>query len=94
MITMDMRTIQEGSRRDQITIMLDLLSSISEPKKLTHVLYSSNMSYTQLIKYIDSLKEYGFIKEETKPFRSYLITLDGKEFVNIMKKSKTNPTDM
>jgi len=86
---MEMTGMQINNRRDQITIMLDLLQNIQEPKRLTHVLYSSNMSYSQLVKYMDSLKEYGFVKEEKKPFRQYLITGDGKAFVNIMKKSKT-----
>jgi predicted transcriptional regulator len=82
-----MASIQENCRRDQITIMLDLLSNIHEPKRLTHILYSSNMSYSQLVKYMESLKGYGFIKEQTQPFRSYLITGEGQEFVNLMKKT-------
>lgn len=82
------REVQDGNRRDQITIMLDLLTDITEPKRLTHMLYSSNMSYVQLLKYIKLLKEYGFIKEEEKPFRSYLITREGKAFVSIMTKVK------
>ena len=81
--------VQVVTRRDQITIMLDLLTSITEPKRLTHMLYSSNMSYAQLLKYIKSLKGYGFIKEETKPFRSYLITHEGKAFVSLMTKVKS-----
>jgi len=88
-----MSSIQITSRRDQITIMLDLLKTIQEPKRLTHVLYGSNMSYSQLVKYMDSLKEYGFAKEEQKPFRSYLITGDGKAFMDIMKKAKIKSED-
>jgi len=88
---MEEAALQVSTRRDQITIMLDLLSGITEPKRLTHMLYSSNMSYTQLLKYIKSLKGYGFIKEETQPFRSYLITREGKEFVNLMTKAKAEP---
>ena len=90
---MEMSSMQINNRRDQITIMLDLLHTIQEPKRLTHVLYGSNMSYSQLVKYMDSLKEYGFVKEEKKPFRSYLITGDGKAFVDIMKKAKTKSDD-
>lgn len=86
---MEMSSMQINNRRDQITIMLDLLHTIQEPKRLTHVLYGSNMSYSQLVKYMDSLKEYGFVKEQKKPFRSYLITGDGKAFVDIMKKAKS-----
>ncbi len=81
-----MASVQEG-RRDQITIMLDLLSNINEPRKLTHILYSSNMSYSQLVKYMQSLKGYGFVKEQKIPFRSYLITGEGQAFVDLMQKN-------
>jgi len=88
---LSVNAVQVSNRRDQITVMLDLLSYVTEPKRLTHMLYNSNMSYTQLSRYIKLLKGYGFIQEEEKPFRSYLITRDGKAFVNIMTKGKSNP---
>ena len=83
--------VQVGNRRDQITIMLDLLSNVIEPTRLTHILYSSNMSYTQLMKYIVLLKKYEFIEEVKEPFKAYLITREGKAFVNLMTKAKSDP---
>lgn len=79
-------SLQLGTRRDQITIMTDLLSNVKEPRRLTHILYRSNMSYSQLVKYLDSLKEFGFLEETKKPFRAFSITDDGKTFMDLVGK--------
>jgi predicted transcriptional regulator len=75
-------------RRDQITIMGDLLVNTMEPKRLTHLLYGSNMSYSQLVKYLNTLIDLGLISEEKKPFRTFLITEKGKSFMSIIRKIK------
>ena len=53
---------------------------MKEPQRLTHVLYRSNMSYSQLIKYLNELKAMGMIEERKEPFRSFKITSKGKLF--------------
>jgi predicted transcriptional regulator len=75
-------------RRDQITIMGDLLVNTMEPKKLTHLLYGSNMSYTQLVKYLNTLIDLELIREEKKPVRTFMITDQGKSFLSIIRKIK------
>ncbi len=77
-----------GVRRDQITIMGDLLVNTMEPKRLTHLLYGSNMSYSQLVKYLNTLIDLGLVSEEKKPFRTFMITEKGKSFMSIIKKIK------
>jgi predicted transcriptional regulator len=77
-----------GVRRDQITIMGDLLVNTMEPKRLTHLLYGSNMSYSQLVKYLNTLIDLGLISEGKKPFRTFMITEKGKSFMSIIKKIK------
>lgn len=77
-----------GARRDQITIMGDLLANTMEPRRLTHLLYSSNMSYSQLVKYLNILLDLGLIDEQKKPFRSFTITDKGKSFMSIIRKIK------
>ena len=77
-----------GVRRDQITIMGDLLVNTMEPKRLTHLLYGSNMSYSQLVKYLNTLIDLGLISKEKKPFRTFMITEKGKSFLSIIKKIK------
>lgn len=73
-------------RRDTFTIISDLLQNMKEPIRVTHLLYSSNMSYKQLVKYLKILKEMGLMQEQTVPFRSYVITNEGKHFVEMVNK--------
>jgi len=67
------------TRRDQVTIMSE---------RLTHILYRSNMSYGQLIKYIHEMKEMGMIEEMNGSFRSFQITTKGKLFRDMITKRK------
>ncbi len=78
------------TRRDQLTIMYDLLEIIHQPQRLTHILYKSNMSYGQLSKYLDDLTELGFLEIQTKPFRAFLITEKGKQFYEMLSAKKRN----
>lgn len=73
-------------RRDTFTIISDLLKNMKEPIRVTHLLYSSNMSYKQLVKYLKILKEMGLMQDQTVPFRSYVITNEGKHFVEMVNK--------
>ena len=77
--------IHNAVRRDQLTIMTDLLSNIEEPRRVTHLLYKSNMSYTQLIKYLNVLVEMGLAQENRKPFHAFTVTQNGKTFYKLIK---------
>ena len=91
---MALDTLGVNVRRDKITIMGDLLDIIQEPRRVTHILYKSNMSYVQLLKYLDNLKELGLAEERTKPFRSFMITENGKTFMSLITRngnSDSNP---
>ena len=77
-------------RRDQVTIMSDMLGILATPQRLTHILYRSNMSYGQLIKYIHEMKELELIKENSQPFRSFQITNKGKLFRGMLLGKKEN----
>jgi len=68
--------------------MTDMLGIIESPQRLTHILYRSNMSYGQLIKYLHEMKEMGMIEEQKKPFRSFKITNKGKLFRDILLSKK------
>ena len=81
------------TRRDQLTIMSDLLEIINQPQRLTHILYKSNMSYGQLSKYLDELSQLGFLEVRTEPFRCFIITAKGKQF-NDMLSSKKRRTEL
>jgi len=73
-----------SNRRDKITIMSDLLNIIQEPRRVTHILYKSNMSYVQLLKYLENLKQLGLAEERSSPFRSFMITDNGKIFKDLI----------
>ena len=74
------------TRRDTLKIISDILENMREPRRLTHLLYASNLSYTQLIKYIKIIKEMGLVTEHQKPFQSYIVTEDGEFFIQMVSK--------
>ena len=73
-------------RRDTLKIISDLLENMREPRRITHLLYASNLSYTQLVKYLKILQEMGLATEQKKPFPSYTVTPDGEFFMNMVSK--------
>jgi len=78
--------MKNSERRDTLTIMSDLLQSMKEPRRLTHLLYATNLSYSQLVKYIKIVREMGLAQEQKKPYTSFIITSDGKLFMDMVKK--------
>jgi predicted transcriptional regulator len=78
--------MMKATRRDTLKIISDLLENMREPRRLTHLLYASNLSYTQLIKYIKIVNEMGLVTEQKKPFPSYIVTQDGEFFVQMVRK--------
>ncbi|MCZ6582665.1 MAG: hypothetical protein O6761_05790 [Thaumarchaeota archaeon] len=82
---MTLDTLGVHGRRDKITIMSDLLNIMQEPRRLTHILYKSNMSYVQLVKYLDNLIEMGLAEKKQEPFRCFTITSNGKLFMDLVK---------
>jgi len=82
---MALETLGATGRRDKITIMADLLGIMQEPRRLTHILYKSNMSYVQLVKYLDDLMERGLAEKRQEPHRCYSITDNGKLFMQLVK---------
>ena len=78
--------MMKTGRRDTLKIISDLLENMREPRRLTHLLYASNLSYTQLIKYIKIVKEMGLVTEQKKPFTSFIVTPDGEFFMQMVRK--------
>ncbi len=81
---MALEELRVSGRRDKITIMGDLLYIMQEPRRLTHILYKSNMSYVQLVKYLNNLIDMGLAEKRLEPFKSYTITEDGKLFMKLV----------
>ena len=78
--------MMKAGRRDTLKIISDLLENMKEPRRLTHLLYASNLSYNQLLKYIKIVKEMGLATEQKKPFPSYTVTPDGEFFMQMVSK--------
>jgi len=85
---MALRGVGAISRRDQLTIMSDLLEIVQQPQRLTHILYKSNMSYGQLSRYLEDMTEMGFLETKKEPFRAYVITTKGKQFGEMLSTKK------
>ncbi len=77
------------TRRDTLEILSDLLGNMHEPKRVTHLLYASNLSYSQLVKYLKIITEMGLAIEQKKPFHSYIATEDGKFFIHMVSRRQT-----
>jgi len=78
--------MMKAVRRDTLKIISDLLENMREPRRVTHLLYASNLSYTQLMKYIKIVKEMGLVTEHKMPFQSYIVTPDGEFFMQMVRK--------
>lgn len=73
-----------NGRRDGLAIMTDLLTNMVEAQRLTHILYKTNLSYTQLRKYLASLIKMGLIEQLDHPFRAFRITQKGRTFRDLI----------
>lgn len=71
-------------RRDSLTIMGDLLGNMNQPTKITHILYKTNLSHSQLKKHLEMLVGMGFVQEINKPIHSFVITERGRTFVQLI----------
>jgi len=78
--------MMKSARRDTLKIIADLLQNMREPRRLTHLLYASNLSYSQLSKYLKIVKEMGMAIEQKKPYHSYIVTQDGEFFIQLVNK--------
>jgi len=81
--------MMRATRRDTLKILSDLLENMQEPKRITHLLYASNLSYSQLAKYLKVITEMGLAIEQKKPYHSYIVTEDGKFFIHMVSKRQT-----
>ncbi len=77
--------IQISSRRDQLTIMVDLLEMFKQPKRLTKVFYQSNMGYNQLHKYFNELIKLKFIDECDEVIHEFIISENGRKFLELLQ---------
>lgn len=82
-------TNYEKKRRDGMTIMTEMLVHLQNTMRRTHLLYKTNLSYTQLEKYLTQLVSMGLVQENSKPYRCYIITDKGRQFLEIVVTSNS-----
>jgi len=71
-------------RRNELTIMTHVLTYLIEPRRTTHILYRTNLSYYQLKKYLASLLRMGLAEEINEPHRAFRITEKGRVFIQLI----------
>ena len=81
------------TRRDTLTVLSDLLQNMREPRRITNLLYTSNLSYAQLTKDRKMIKLMDLAQEHSKPYRSFSVTEDGKFFIEMVKKREAPPIE-
>ena len=84
-------SVRDGNgRRDELAIMTDLLGNMLQPQRSTHILYRTNLSYSQLKKYLSNLLRMGLAEELEKPYRQFKTTEKGRIFINLIKEDSDN----
>ena len=75
-------------KRNQLTIMADVLSSLKEPRFVTHLMYLTNLSYKQLRSYVETLTNIGLVEEFefVKGRHKFRITNKGMTFFDLITK--------
>ena len=68
-----------GQRRSNIEIIAEILRIGLHGAGKTEIMYTANMSYTQIQRYLDYLLSHGFITKNEKPgtIKSYYVTGEG-----------------
>jgi len=70
------------TKRGRLEIISEILSICQKPAQKTHILYKCNLSYDQLIKYLQYLIACGLLAEiESNPRNPFHVTPKGKEFL-------------
>ncbi len=71
-----------GPRRDKYSIIFEILETAKDNLPITRIMYSTNLNYKQIKKYLDLCLEAGFIR---KSRGTYFITERGSEVLPILE---------
>lgn len=62
--------IPPRKRRDSYDIIMDILKNAENGAKKTHLMYKSSLSFAQLDRYLNALKEAGLITQESAVWKT------------------------
>jgi len=73
-------------RRSNIEIIADMLRAGGNGAGKTHIMYSANMSYTQIQRYLDFLVNHGFLNKVDLGFpnTTYQVTDSGLKLLRLI----------
>ena len=72
-------------RRDEIRVLLDILTLGMSPVKKTHVLYRANLGFSQMSRYLNFLLAKGLLEECNGDVRMYKTTSKGKALLELLE---------
>ncbi len=77
-----------GNKRSESEILAQILKTAKKEVKKTHLLYSTNTSYSNFVKYFNFLLDQDFIevKNGNPTGKVYQITDEGHTFLNSINK--------
>lgn len=83
-------------RRDQLSIIANILDNSREGARKTQIMYRANLSFTQLNEYITFLLDQGLIRQhKVKEKEIYIATVKGilfaKMYSELLNMIKTQP---
>lgn len=68
-------------RRDQLSIIANVLENAGEGVRKTHIMYRSNLSFEQLNDYLSFMVDNGLIRQSIVGHREvYIVTIKGMLF--------------
>ncbi|MEM2914182.1 MAG: winged helix-turn-helix domain-containing protein [Candidatus Bathyarchaeia archaeon] len=72
-----------GRRRDEFTVLMDLLDVALNEVKVTHLMYKANLSYSTLRKYLSTALNKGLIAKvhDSDGSEVYRTTKKGRELL-------------
>lgn len=69
-------------RRDQLSIIIDLLEILGTPIRITRLIRRMNLNHNYLVRYLKRIDELGLINFNNK---EYSLSAKGKEFYKLLK---------
>lgn len=73
-----------SSRRDKLSIIVEILSIARKGTPKTRIMYQANMSFSSINEYLDYMMQYRLISKESNSIRTvYKCTQKGSEVLSL-----------
>ncbi|KXA96882.1 hypothetical protein AKJ38_02385 [candidate division MSBL1 archaeon SCGC-AAA259I14] len=68
-------------RRTRMDVYADVLESVRDASRKTHIVYEANLNFKRCKKYLNKLKENGLVEVQSQSPLAWVITEKGKDFL-------------